>query len=155
MAIHIITACSSTLGFSRAYQALSLKTLHGSSMAQSRLVQAEATRSACGLNVTVFSATFQVPLVDWMSDTCHQGYTDLQSPDLFSCTLPGLIAKCEPTCVCSVCYLTEFTETEICVLSPIWSSDIVHKQFNTIHMCTAVQAELSTCLLCHDFIRRL
>ncbi len=62
MAIHIIIACGSTLGFSRAYQALSLKTLHGSSMAmidgsiQTRT--AKAARSACGLSVTAFSATF-------------------------------------------------------------------------------------------------
>jgi len=39
MAIHIIIAYGSTLGFSRAYQALNLETLYGSSMAQSRLVR--------------------------------------------------------------------------------------------------------------------
>ena len=31
----------------------------------------------------------------------------------------------------------------------IWSSDVRHKRSNTIHMCTAVQADLSTCLSCH------
>ena len=39
MAIHIMIAYGSALGFSRAYQALSLGIVDGSSMAQSRLVR--------------------------------------------------------------------------------------------------------------------
>ena len=57
MAIHIILACGSTLGFSCAYQALSLETLHGSLMAQSRLARLKWH----GARVDGMSLNFQQP----------------------------------------------------------------------------------------------